>query len=396
MPSSLLTSGNFKLPAANRVWLRVATLLLLLAGLAVPRAWANYGFIQTYAILNANASSNQYLAGSYNPDNAPAFNGQQLGTFSTSSSLTLGGEVRSYKNGTDNVQGAKIYYQVYRTGKTGNGFSPLSLYFSNEFANGGDTDQRWTDVNNTQGQNLDVPINLLKGLTVSGNYTVEVYWTVDITGNSQYDSNFQNNFKATFDFTAGPLPVSLTAFTAVRQGSAALLGWTTASEHDNAGYDVQVSASGADVDFQTLAFVPAPTAESQVARTYTYLDQTPGLLGQRYYRLRQLDLSGEATYSAVRVVQFGAPVALSLTAAPNPFGSSLALSLALPEAVPTATLTLTDALGRSLLRQDLGPLPAGASQPALSAAGLAALPPGLYVVRLALPGSTQALKVVKQ
>lgn len=195
---------------------------------------------------------------------------------------------------------------------------------------------------------------------------------------------------------SGPLPVSLTAFSAQRQGSEALLSWTTASEHANAGYEVQVSLSGDAASFRKLAFVAAPTPESQVARTYTFRDQEGGKAGLRYYRLRQLDLDGTATFSPVRSVQFEAPATAQLRAWPNPFGAALHLTVALPQAAATATLSLTDALGREVLRQDLGALPAGTSPPAVAPDALLRLPAGVYVLHLTLPGSTQIIKVVKE
>ncbi|WP_232341480.1 beta strand repeat-containing protein [Hymenobacter ginkgonis] len=193
-----------------------------------------------------------------------------------------------------------------------------------------------------------------------------------------------------------PLPVSLTTFTAQRQGSETLLSWTTASEHANAGYEVQVSPSGEATSFRKLAFVAAPTPESQVARNYTFRDQEGGKAGLRYYRLRQLDLDGTATFSPVRSVQFEAPATAQLQAWPNPFGAALHLTVALPQAAATATITLTDALGREVLRQDLGTLPAGTSQPTVAPEALSRLPAGVYVLRLVLPGSTQVAKVIKE
>lgn len=114
-----------------------------------------------------------------------------------------------------------------------------------------------------------------------------------------------------------------------------------------------------------LGFGAPATASSQTAHSYTFRDTETGKTGLRYYRLRQVDLDGSSTFSPVRTVQFDALVAASLAATPNPFSSSLTLRLELPQASPTGMLTLTDALGRVVLHQDLGALPAGASQAAL-------------------------------
>lgn len=95
-----------------------------------------------------------------------------------------------------------------------------------------------------------------------------------------------------------PLPVSLVAFSAAPQSSAVALHWTTATELNNAGFEVQRSADG--VAFASLAFVPG-AGNSQTLRTYSYLDAQP-LSTTSYYRLKQLDVSGEVAYSAVQSV----------------------------------------------------------------------------------------------
>lgn len=64
-----------------------------------------------------------------------------------------------------------------------------------------------------------------------------------------------------------PLPVTLVPFTATAQAAAALLTWITASETNNAGFEVQSSRDG--VSFQTLAFV-AGTGTTATSHTLPY------------------------------------------------------------------------------------------------------------------------------
>lgn len=79
----------------------------------------------------------------------------------------------------------------------------------------------------------------------TGNYTLEVYWTAQASGEPDVVENKANaNYQATFSYTATPMPVTLTAFTAQRQGTEAVLSWATANETDNAGYEIQANAEG--------------------------------------------------------------------------------------------------------------------------------------------------------
>ena len=90
---------------------------------------------------------------------------------------------------------------------------------------------------------------------------------------------------------------------------------------------------------------------------------------------------GTASYGQQVVAGEASPsaVALSLAAGPNPARGAVALTFALPAAA-AATAEVLDALGRSVLRADLGAQAAGAGAARLDVSGLA---PGVYVVRLA-------------
>jgi hypothetical protein len=110
-----------------------------------------------------------------------------------------------------------------------------------------------------------------------------------------------------------PLPVTLTSFRAVAQGTGVQLNWATASEQHNAGFEVQRSADGAD--FRSLTFVGG-AGNTPTARTYQYLDAAP-LRTSGYYRLKQLDTDGTFAYSPVVVVQV-LPTLVPLSFYPNP------------------------------------------------------------------------------
>jgi hypothetical protein len=113
--------------------------------------------------------------------------------------------------------------------------------------------------------------------------------------------------------TIQPLPVTLTSFGAVSQGTGVAVNWATASEQHNAGFEVQRSADGAT--FATLATV-AGMGTTQSAHTYSYFDATP-LRTTSYYRLKQLDLDGTFAYSpVVAVLAAASPTAFSIY--PNP------------------------------------------------------------------------------
>lgn len=198
-------------------------------------------------------------------------------------------------------------------------------------------------------------------------------------------------------FTLGdktnPLPVSLTAFTATRSNTNAVLAWTTASELDNAGFEVQVSTDGNI--FRKLAFVASQNSNSNQKLNYTYTDAENGKTGVRYYRLRQIDNSGEEAFSLVRAVNFsGAALASSaLSAYPNPFSDKLDFNLdATTVGNGTARVQLVDMTGRLVREENLT-----VSNASLSLTNLNGLRSGLYMAKIMLAdGTTQTVRIQKQ
>ena len=80
-----------------------------------------------------------------------------------------------------------------------------------------------------------------------------------------------------------------------------VLNWSTASEKNNAYFDVQHAING--LDFQTIGTVKGNGTTNAVSH-YTYEHKDPSV-GTHYYRLRQVDTDGKATLSKVVSIQFG-------------------------------------------------------------------------------------------
>lgn len=99
-----------------------------------------------------------------------------------------------------------------------------------------------------------------------------------------------------------PLPVQLSAFTVQHQGSSAHLSWTTATEENNIYFAVERSLDG--VTFERVGRVIGQ-GYSAVRHDYQFeeMNVTQHSAPTRYYRLRQVDNQGQATYSEVRVLQ---------------------------------------------------------------------------------------------
>ncbi|MBC6699359.1 T9SS type A sorting domain-containing protein [Hymenobacter puniceus] len=183
-----------------------------------------------------------------------------------------------------------------------------------------------------------------------------------------------------------PLPVELISFQARAAGRDALVTWATASEKDNARFEVQRSTDGE-------TFELAGTVQGKGTRAsrsdYSFTDKGVGAVaGTRYYRLRQIDLNGKESMTEVRVVNFdGRGAATLVTVYPSPTVDNATLDLlALSKA--TYQVDIMGADGRRMLRFET----TGGREVALPVAEFAK---GTYLIRVSGQGQHYLVKLLK-
>lgn len=106
----------------------------------------------------------------------------------------------------------------------------------------------------------------------------------------------------TFIVGQGPntLPVTLSAFTAQKQGNSAAIKWATSSENNNSHFNLERSVNG--TDFIVIGNRKGAGTTS-VEQQYNYTDFSPAN-GSNYYRLVQYDLDGTPTVTEPQVLNF--------------------------------------------------------------------------------------------
>jgi hypothetical protein len=157
------------------------------------------------------------------------------------------------------------------------------------------------------------------------------------------------------------LPLSITMFTANRNGDQVLLQWETPQEENTRDFSVERSNDGKT--YAAIGTVDA-AGNSSTPRDYAYTDLQPATTN--YYRLKASDVNGQFTYSTIRVVNF--PAANSLIW----YSTGLHSAEVLYQEGNNELYSVTDAAGR-LLRS--GQLVGGKTE----VSGLAA---GIYFVRV--------------
>ena len=218
----------------------------------------------------------------------------------------------------------------------------------------------------------DAGLKLQRDRTFRVSYTTAMQDPIRVVVQSSNGDTFDQFFT---DVECALLPVELTRFDAVLDGAATRLAWATASEVNNAGFEVQHAAR--EAGFEAIAFVEG-AGTTREARTYAFRTETldPGV---HRFRLKQLDYDGTFAYSPEVEVVVGLPGTYELSAAyPNPFNPQTRFTLAVSQE-QHVRVEVFDALGRRVAVLHDGRLPAGAVQAfTFDAGGLAG---GLYLYR---------------
>ena len=144
--------------------------------------------------------------------------------------------------------------------------------------------------------------------------------------------------------SGGTLPVSFTNFTGHNEGSKNILKWSTSSEINNKGFEVERSADGKS--FSKIAFVASKSesGNSTVQLSYGFTDEKP-FSGTNYYRLKQMDKDGKVMYSDVVVLKNKIADFKIANLYPNPARSEVKMIITATNA-GRATIVISDLTGK--------------------------------------------------
>ncbi|SDG36681.1 Por secretion system C-terminal sorting domain-containing protein [Dyadobacter soli] len=110
-----------------------------------------------------------------------------------------------------------------------------------------------------------------------------------------------------------PLPVTLAAFTATKEGNTALLQWKTTSESASSEFEIQHSINGKQ--WNAIGSVAA-AGESTTEKPYQFIHTEPVSGQNNFYRLKMIDTDGSFALSSIKALSFGSKDAARIY--PNP------------------------------------------------------------------------------
>lgn len=147
--------------------------------------------------------------------------------------------------------------------------------------------------------------------------------------------NYTNN-------TCTPVPVEMTYFKASMQNEQILLRWETASEIDNAGFEVERSGDG--INWQLIDYIKG-NGTSIETQQYKWLDTAP-LAGVNYYRLKQMDINAKFEYSKIVSISLNDAKPSDLLVWPNPATESISFQLINADAYDGADFSIHNGMGQ--------------------------------------------------
>jgi len=146
------------------------------------------------------------------------------------------------------------------------------------------------------------------------------------------------------------IPVELTSFAATIQGNAVHLRWSTSTETNNKGFEIERLPSSKIEkfkDWELIGFVEGTGSTTQPV-SYSFINENvqPGV---HHYKLKQIDYDGTFDYSNSIEVEIIFLAEFSLYQNyPNPFNPSTIISYQLPVS-GDVTLKIYDVLGNEIL-----------------------------------------------
>lgn len=147
-----------------------------------------------------------------------------------------------------------------------------------------------------------------------------------------------------------PLPVTLTNFSYTVNTDKVTLKWTTSTENNNNGFQIERKLLNSEnTGWNNAGFVKGK-GNSNTQSQYTFEDNKLSS-GKYNYRIKQIDNNGNYKYFSLNnIVEIGIPIKYNLSQNyPNPFNPTTKINYELPKD-SKVNLTVFDILGREIIK----------------------------------------------
>lgn len=182
------------------------------------------------------------------------------------------------------------------------------------------------------------------------------------------------------------VPVELTSFTAAVVDGSVLLNWTTATETNNRGFEVEKQSGNSN--WESIGFVTGKGTTTE-PQSYSFTDNNVAN-GRYTYRLKQIDFDGSFNYSKEIEVQINTPVEFSLSQNyPNPFNPATKINYSVPKD-GYVKISVYNVIGQEVAELVNGMVKAGTHEVNFDASGLTS---GVYFYKIEANGFSNIKKM---
>ena len=353
---------------------KLFTIFLLYASIS----FASTGWYNDFLTINSGTPTVFYIGA--NPGSGTQLDGSNLGTVL---SLSITAADMKYWSDTQDRLGGAFYYKIMSSDGLTEIIASTETIWTQTYLGGNDYDGNWTGT-----------IDLLSGLSAGTTYQLHVW--AKSWGSGQGDSFLSNsglNYVATFTVD-NSFPIELLSFYASKLKSGIALNWSTATEVNNYGFEIErqilKQVQNDSNGWEKIGFVQGH-GNSNSPKDYSFIDQEKVAERSRSYRLKQLDFDGSFHYSDVVSVNNALAKSFKLFAPyPNPFNPNTTIKFSIP-AASNVSLKIYDIIGNEIANLVNGRKDAGEYEVDFNAKNL---PSGIYFSTLRSNGNTQTQKLI--
>jgi alpha-tubulin suppressor-like RCC1 family protein len=180
----------------------------------------------------------------------------------------------------------------------------------------------------------------------------------------------------------GILPVTWLYINGQWENNAAVIKWATASESNTSKFEIEHSNNGNNY---SIIGTVAAAGNSSGTQHYDFLHSSP-VTGKNHYRIKQIDLDGRFSYSAIIVLQKNT-LQTNIIIAPNPVQEQATIYF---DDSPVKTIQLINSSGAVLLTKTN--LRANSSYQI----DMRRYVPGIYLLRMQTENGIETRQIIKQ